>query len=78
LVVVGVIVAPAVGSAQERFKDGAIGAITGAVVAGPVGAIAGGAVGYAAGPNIARGLGLKGRHHRYTHSSYKHRRVVSQ
>jgi hypothetical protein len=78
LVMVGITVAPAVASAQERLKDGALGAISGAVVAGPVGAVAGGAVGYVAGPNIARGLGLKARNHRYTHSSYRHRRVVAQ
>jgi hypothetical protein len=78
LVVAGMTVAPAVGSAQERLKDGALGALSGAIVAGPVGAIAGGAVGYVAGPNIARGMGLKGRHHRYTHSNYRHRRVAAQ
>jgi hypothetical protein len=78
LVVAGVTAAPAVGSAQERLKDGALGAISGAVVAGPVGAIAGAAIGYTAGPNIARGLGLKAHHHRYTHSSYRHRRETYQ
>jgi hypothetical protein len=46
--------------AQERFGDAAMGALAGAVVLGPIGAVAGGVVGYTHGPNIARGLGLKG------------------
>lgn len=52
--------------AQERLGDGALGALAGAVVAGPVGLVAGGIVGYTAGPAIASSWGLKGhkRHHR--------------
>ena len=50
--------------AQERLVDGAGGALAGVLVAGPIGAVAGGVIGYAAGPNIARGMGLKG-HRRY-------------
>lgn len=45
-------------AAQERAADAAIGAVSGAVVLGPVGAIAGALVGYAAGPSIARAWGL--------------------
>jgi len=45
--------------AQERAGDAALGALSGAVVLGPVGAIAGAATGYFAGPNIARSWGLK-------------------
>ena len=40
--------------AGERHGDAAIGALTGAVVLGPVGLVAGAVVGYTAGPSIAR------------------------
>ena len=57
---------PVRANAQERLVDGAGGALAGVLVAGPVGLIAGGVIGYAAGPNIARGMGLKRhRHHRH-------------
>jgi hypothetical protein len=51
-------------NAQERLGDAALGAVSGAVVAGPVGAIAGGLVGLTAGPTIARSWGVH-RHYRY-------------
>jgi hypothetical protein len=57
-----VVVAPGMAAAQERFGDGAMGAVAGAVVGGPIGAAVGGIVGYFHGPAIAAGLGLK--HHR--------------
>jgi hypothetical protein len=47
--------------AQERGGDAALGAISGAVVFGPLGAVAGALVGYTAGPNIAHSWGM----HRY-------------
>jgi len=78
VVAAGITIAPAVGGAQERLVDGALGALSGAVVAGPVGAIAGGVVGYAAGPNIACGLGLKACNHRYSHNSYRHEAAESE
>ena len=40
--------------AEERAGDAALGAISGAIVFGPVGAVAGALVGYTAGPDIAR------------------------
>ena len=50
--------------AQERTGDAALGALSGAVVLGPVGAVAGSVVGYTAGPAIAGSWGLhRGRHH---------------
>jgi hypothetical protein len=49
--------------AQERVGDAALGAVSGAVVLGPVGAVAGAVVGYTAGPSIASSWGLR-RHHR--------------
>jgi hypothetical protein len=51
---------PAGAFAQERAGDAALGAVSGAVVLGPIGAVAGAFVGYAAGPSIARSWGLRG------------------
>lgn len=46
-------------AAQERAGDAALGALSGAVILGPVGAVAGAVVGYTAGPSIARSWGLR-------------------
>jgi len=46
--------APLQARAGERAGDAALGALSGAVVLGPVGLIAGAVVGYTAGPAIAR------------------------
>ncbi|WP_291685425.1 DNA-directed RNA polymerase subunit N [Bradyrhizobium sp.] len=43
--------------AQERAGSAALGAVSGAVVLGPVGAVAGAFIGYTAGPAIARSWG---------------------
>lgn len=45
--------------AQERAGDAALGALSGAVVLGPVGALAGAVVGYTAGPSIAHSWGVR-------------------
>jgi hypothetical protein len=45
--------------AAERAGDAALGALSGAVVLGPIGAVAGAVVGYTAGPRIARSWGLR-------------------
>jgi len=50
---------PSATMAQERGGDAAIGALSGAVVLGPVGALAGAIVGYTAGPSIARSWGFR-------------------
>jgi len=47
--------------AQERATDAALGAVSGAVVLGPVGAVAGALIGYTAGPAISRSWGTRGR-----------------
>ena len=56
------LMSPAV--AQERTGDAALGALSGAVVLGPVGAVAGALVGYTAGPSIARSWGWRRGHAR--------------
>jgi|SRR5450631_3587524 hypothetical protein len=50
--------APAMALAQGRGGDAALGALSGAVVLGPVGAVAGAVVGYTAGPSIAHSWGF--------------------
>jgi predicted lipid-binding transport protein (Tim44 family) len=44
--------------AGERVGDAALGALSGAVVLGPIGAVAGAVVGYTAGPSISHSWGL--------------------
>ena len=63
--VITVTLAPSGVLAQERAGDAALGALSGAVVLGPVGAVAGAVVGYTAGPSIAHSWGLRrsGRRH---------------
>ena len=46
-------------TAQERAGDAALGALSGAVLLGPVGAVAGALVGYTAGPSIANAWGVR-------------------
>jgi osmotically inducible lipoprotein OsmB len=69
-VVAGVALVPAGAGAQERLRDGAMGAAAGALVGGPVGLVVGGVVGYTAGPEIARGA--HPRHRRYYHDERSH------
>jgi hypothetical protein len=65
VVAVAMLLLPAAAQAQERVGDAALGALSGAVVLGPVGAVAGALVGYTAGPHIAGAWGV--RHARRTH-----------
>jgi len=51
--------APSVARAQERAGPAALGAVSGALVLGPVGAVAGAIVGFTAGPSIARAWGVR-------------------
>ena len=44
--------------AQERAGDAALGALSGAVVLGPIGAVAGAVIGYTAGPSISNSWGI--------------------
>ena len=50
--------APTAAPAQERAGPAALGAVSGAIVLGPVGAVAGALIGYTAGPAISRSWGL--------------------
>jgi hypothetical protein len=61
--------APQGAFAQERGGDAALGAISGAVVFGPVGALAGAVVGYTAGPSIAHSWGMRGEPRRHPPSA---------
>jgi hypothetical protein len=65
LAAASVLLLPVAAQAQERVGDAALGALSGAVVLGPVGAVAGAFVGYTAGPHIAGAWGV--RHGRRAH-----------
>jgi hypothetical protein len=52
--------APSAVLAQERAGDAALGALSGAVVLGPVGAVAGAVIGFTAGPAISHSWGTRG------------------
>lgn len=65
----GLFVSPVM--AQERLGDGAMGALAGAVVLGPIGLLAGGVIGYTAGPGIADSWGTRHHHHYYRHTHYR-------
>src|SRR5262245_50732800 len=56
--VMAIALAPLNARAQERVGDAVLGALSGAIVLGPIGAAAGAAVGYVAGPAIARSWGM--------------------
>jgi hypothetical protein len=47
---------------EHRGGDAALGALSGAVVFGPIGAVAGAVVGYSAGPSIAHAWGFRRSH----------------
>ena len=71
----GVLVAclvPFAANAEERAGDAALGAISGALVFGPMGAVAGALVGYTAGPDIARSWRLRS-HERWPRGQSVHR-----
>jgi hypothetical protein len=76
--VITISLAPLGAHSQERVGDAALGALSGAVVLGPVGAVAGAVVGYTAGPAIARSWGLRGSEPRYRRPAKRYRPRASQ
>ncbi len=66
-VALGLLALPSVAFAQERLRDGALGAVGGAIVGGPVGAVAGGAIGYTQGPRISNAFDRRHRYYRHRH-----------
>ena len=60
LTVLTVALLPLAAHAGDRGTDAALGAVSGAVVFGPVGALAGALVGFTAGPSIGHSWGLNG------------------
>ena len=69
LVLLGLLLIPSVALAEERATDAALGAVSGAVVLGPIGAVAGALVGFTAGPSISHSWGL----HRSGHQGQSRR-----
>lgn len=69
--IVGILFLPLPLNAQERLGDGAMRALAGALVGGPIGLVAGGVVGYTAGPSIASSWGLRTNKH-YRRAHHKH------
>jgi hypothetical protein len=57
--VIAICCVPSAALADERVGEAALGALSGAVVLGPVGAVAGAIIGYTAGPAIADSWGLR-------------------
>jgi len=73
LTVLTVALLPLAAHAGDRGTDAALGAVSGAVVFGPVGALAGALVGFTAGPAIGHSWGVNGssrRHARYGQRAY--------
>ncbi len=72
-----VALSPVAAQAGDRIIDAGVGAVSGAVVAGPVGFVGGGVIGYVAGPEISCGLGIqrcyRHRHRHRRHRVYSHR-----
>jgi hypothetical protein len=59
IVVLALSLTPSIAAAGERATDAALGAVSGAVVFGPIGAVAGAVVGYTAGPSISHSWGVR-------------------
>lgn len=51
-----VVLGPAVASAQDRVGETALGALSGAIVGGPIGLVVGGVIGFTAGPSISNAM----------------------
>jgi len=58
IVALSIVLMSSTATAQERPGDAALGAVSGAVVLGPIGAVAGAVIGWTAGPSISHSWGL--------------------
>ena len=65
MLVVALTLAPFAAHSGERVGDAALGAVSGAVVFGPVGLVAGAVVGFTAGPSIAQSWRANRNHPRH-------------
>jgi len=61
LTLLTLVLVPISARAESRGTDAALGAVSGALVFGPVGAVAGAVVGFTAGPAIGHSWGVNGR-----------------
>jgi hypothetical protein len=59
ILILGMSLVSSAAVAAERTTDAALGAVSGAVVLGPIGAVAGALVGYTAGPAISHSWGMR-------------------
>lgn len=66
---IAICLAPSLTRADERVGDATLGAVSGAIVLGPIGALAGAAIGFTAGPAIASSWGLMRSESRRTRQS---------
>jgi hypothetical protein len=57
-VVISLVLMSSTAMAEERPGDAALGAVSGAVVLGPIGAVAGAVIGWTAGPSISHSWGM--------------------
>jgi len=67
---------PEIANAGERPADAALGAVSGALVFGPIGAVAGAVVGYTAGPSISHGLRRGGAPRQARRPNYEARAAI--
>ena len=69
---IAVVVSTSAASAADRATHAAVGAVAGAIVAGPIGFVGGGLIGYVGGRQIGCDLGVERcyRHRRYHPSGY--------
>ena len=70
LLATAVVVSTPAASAADRVTHAAVGALAGAVVAGPVGFVGGGVIGYVAGRRISCDLGVERCYRRVRRSGY--------
>jgi len=67
---------PEIANAGERPADAALGAVSGALVFGPIGAVAGAVVGYTAGPSISHSLRRGGAPRQARRPNYEARAAI--